>query len=331
MDPRVMRVATLAVALCGACGSSGETAPERAAAPATAAATPEPAAVAPTGADTKAAHGGAEALLAWLDPDAVSMAYLQLPEALDAEAFASVFAMPPKAARLLQDGLGLDAEIDAVVDAEAGPARSWFGPATLVMQPRIATGAYVLRTLTRPREQVIAALVAAKMRQEVVEGFTVLVPEGALPRKVAFLTDEVVAFIPAREIGSGLGPLTAGRDLPPSETRRELTRVLTEEPAAALELYASGPLLHFDLDRDVLQYAVRARSWQGRGLDVELRLLPDGDTAAALATLEHRDLALEPDATKALADRVGYVQDGDFVEGRLQIPAEDLAALGVRR
>ena len=68
-----------------------------------------------------------------------------------------------------------------------------------------------------------------RMREQEVEGFTMLMPEGSLPFRVVFLAEDVVAFIPAREIGSGLGPLTAGRDLPPGATRRELERASDHE------------------------------------------------------------------------------------------------------
>ena len=90
----------------------------------------------------------------------------------------------------------------------------------------------MLRPLLVPKQAAIDTLTGARMRAQEVDGFTMLMPEGPLPFRVAFLTDDVVAFIPAREIGSGLGPLTAGRDLPPGGTERELTRVLEEEPDA---------------------------------------------------------------------------------------------------
>ncbi len=270
------------------------------------------------------------ALLAWLDPDAIAVAWVALPPGLDADAFATVFAVPPKAASLLTDVARVDAALEAVLPVGAPRPSTWLGPESLAITTRFGVGTYVLRRLVGAKDAAIATLLGARMRAQEVEGFTLLMPEGPLPFRIAFLGDDVVAFIPAREIGSGLGPLTAGRDLPPGATERELARVLEEEPGAPLELYAAGPLLHFDLGEDILQYAVRARPWQG-GLDVEVRLAPSGDAAAAAATLGERDLAIETAAVRALCERVAFTVDGTFVEGRLQLMREDVATLMVAR
>ncbi|MBX7080177.1 MAG: hypothetical protein K1X88_13355 [Nannocystaceae bacterium] len=332
MDAGVMRRRLAALLLACSCGGASSTAEGPAAAePATTPtpAVPEPSAPTPARADAKA-------LLAWLDPDAVAVAWLDLPAGLDVDAFATVFAMPPKSAKLLRDYVDVELALDAVLPADAPRPSTWLSREGFAMLPAIATGTYVVRRMLRPRAEIEALLLRTRMQATTHEGFTVLVPQGPLPLRVVLLGEDVIAFLPAREIGTGLGPLTAGRDLPPSETRRELERVLAESPVATIELYASGPLLHFDLGHDVAQFMLRARPWQGRGLDVQMRLLPLVDqgedplvTANADATaLGKRELSLETEAVRAIAGKVGFSIDGAFVEGRLQLPAEDLQALG---
>jgi hypothetical protein len=317
---RVPAVAALVLAL--GCGGKAE---ERA----TVEDTPAPAVVAEPSTTPAATQSAAAALLAWLDPDAIAVAWVNLSAPLDVDAFATVFAVPPKAAHLLSDVADIDTALDAVLPVGAPRPETWLGRESLAISTRFGVGTYVLRRLLVPKQVAIDTLTGARMRAQDVDGFTMLMPEGPLPFRVAFLTDDVVAFIPAREIGSGLGPLTAGRDLPPGGTERELTRVLEEEPGAPIELYAAGPLLHFDLGEDILQFALRARTWQD-GLDVQVRLAPDGDIAAAAATLGKRDVSLETDAVRAMCGRVAFGPDGDFVEGRLQLTRDDLATLTVR-
>jgi hypothetical protein len=276
------------------------------------------------------ARSDATALLEWLDPDAIAVAWVALPEGLDIETFATVFAVPPKVARLLVDVVDVDAALATALPADAPAPSTWLGTTSLAMATRFSSGTYVIRRLRAPKDVAMKALVAARMRSQEIDGFTVLMPEGALPFRVVFLGEDVVAFISAREIGSGLGPLTAGRDLPIGGTERELATVLAEAPDAALEVYAAGPLLHFDLGDAVAQFAVRARKWQD-GLDVQVRLAPDGDAPAALTALGERDVSLESAAVRLLSERVAFTLDGSFVEGRLQLTADDLAVLGVRR
>lgn len=318
MDTRVIVVLALA-SLLGACDRGGEGSGEP---PPTAIATPVMPETPP-----EVATATPTMLLDWLDPDAIAVAWTVLPAEIDMDAFTTVFAVPPRAARLLQDAAEIDAALDAVLPVDAPRPASWLGPEALAFTSLVASGTYVLRPLTRPSEEVVALLERARMHAETYEGFTLLVPQGPLPWKVAILDRNVAAFIPAREIGSGLGPLTAGRDLPEGTTERELRRVLGEEPKAALELYAAGPLLHFDLGHDVVQFAVRGRSWQGQGLDVEVRLLPDGEAEAAAKALGARDVSLETPTIRGLCERVAYGVDGTFVEGRLQLTADDVDAL----
>lgn len=293
-------------------------------------ATDAPAPAVPSPAEERSSSGRALALLTWLDPDATGVAFSRLPGDLDPEAIATVFAMPPKAARLLRDAADLEPALDAVLPADSPRPGTWLGRETLAITSLVATGTYLVRPLLRAAAEVQTILLGAKMRPDEVEGMTMLLPEGPLPWRVVLLPEDIAAFVPAREIGSGLGPLTAGRDLPAGVVERELQRVLTDEPEALLELAVAGPLLHFDLGQDVAQYALRMREWQG-GIDVQVRLQPTGDAAVAATALGSRDVALESDAIRALCSKVAFTVDGPVVDGRLQLTPEDVAVLRVRK
>lgn len=272
----------------------------------------------------------AERLMAWLDPQAVTVVWAQLPEQLDAEALSVVFALPPKVERVLADVTDVEEALDAILPPEAERPSEWLGRAALGMTPKVATGAYVVRPLTKPAQEVQALLASADLRETQAEGFTVMVPDGGpFPWKIAFLTEHVVGFIPAKEIGSGLDPLTAGRDFPPSEVEQELTKNLAEAPDTILELYAAGPLLHLDLGQDVNQMIMQIRPMQSpaKGWDAQLQLLPADDATRAASTLESREAPLENDQIQALVERVAFVVDGPAVAGRLQLTENDLDLL----
>ncbi|HET6583200.1 MAG TPA: hypothetical protein VFG69_07130 [Nannocystaceae bacterium] len=310
--------------------SKGDAAHDREQAPAVAAADDAATPVTPSSAGERSASGRALALLKWLDPDATAVMLSRLPSDLDPDAITTVFAVPPKAARLLRDAAALEPALDAVLPIDAPRPPSWLAPETLAFSSLVATGTYLVRPLQRPSAEIEPILLGAKMRADPVDGFTMLVPEGPLPYRVVLLPDDVAAFVPAREIGSGLGPLTAGRDLPAGAVERELARVLEEEPDALLELAAAGPLIHFDLGQDVIQFVVRMRAWQG-GIDVQIRLHPSGDAAVAANALTNRDVSLESDQIRALCGRVAFTVDGPYVDGRLQLTADDVAVLRVRK
>jgi 8-oxo-dGTP pyrophosphatase MutT (NUDIX family) len=271
---------------------------------------------------------GARGLLGWLEPQATGIAYLRLPPdvgALDPEPLATAFALPPRARELLVSGLGLDAALAAVLGPE-GPAPSdLLGRDTLVMVPAVATGSYLVRPLARPAAEVESALTAQGLQRAPVDGATVLVSRGAFPYKVALLGDPfpVAAFVPAGEIGTGIGPLTAARDLPASPAREELASLLESDPAVVLVALSAGPMLHLDLTDDVALARLVLRRWQG-GLDAEVRLQTTGDPELAARELEGRTLTGESDQLRALADRVAFAVDGPTVAGRLQLTRDDL-------
>ncbi len=295
--------------------------------------TPPPAAEAESAAETPPASSDdppkspGHALLDWLDPDAVAVVYSKMSREVDLETFATVFAVPPKLARMLRDIPAVDEGLDAILDPEDPRPSQWLSVDGVAAASRVSSGTYVLRTITRPAADVQALLERAKMRRDEIEGFTVLAPQGPFPWKVAFLTEQVVAFVPVKEIGTGLSPLTAGRDLPASEVETQLRTVLDDDPATVLEAYAAGPLLHLDLGQDLAQFAVRARPFERSGLDVEVQLVPLEDTSAAAKALGERDLSLETDAVAALAQKVAFTVEGAAVIGRLQATPPEVGTL----
>lgn len=266
-------------------------------------------------------------LLEWLDPDAVSVVFSRIDPSIDTDAFSMVFALPPKIERMLRDIQGVDHALDAVLDPEAPRPSEWLGPHALGAASVVSSGTYVVRPMTAPVAEVEAHLLGAGMQKTDVEGFPVFVPRGPFPWKVVFLEDDVAGFVPVKEIGSGLSPLTAGRDLPPSALETEIRTVLSQDPDAVLDIYAGGPLLHLDLGQDIAQLGVHTRRFQQGGLDVEVRMQPVDSAEQARTSLQSRDLLLETDQVQALAKRVAYTVEGNVVTGRLQATPQDVAVM----
>jgi hypothetical protein len=185
----------------------------------------------------------------------------------------------------------------------------------------------VLRTITKPAAEVQAVLEQAGMQRDEAEGMAMFLPQGPFPWKVAFLDETVVAFIPVKEIGTGLSPLTAGRDLPPSLVEKQLQQVLATKPLPLLELYAAGPLLHLDLGQDVQQFELRIVPSPDRGMDAQLVLHPMHDADQATESLAARELELESDRVQSLAKKVAFSVEGTAVMGRLQLSPDDVSAL----
>lgn len=331
---------------CGPSGSAGQGAEKRAEAPKPADATPEesdaaasaePGEVAAATAGADAADSGADAalpgaagkLLKWLDPEAVGVTWIGGAHDLDAQAMVTLFAIPPRAARMLRDNQLVDDGLALLfgADGTADGIREKLRPETLVMQPAVARGTYVLRLLAAPRATIEADLEAHEMQASDVEGYALWEPDGSFPWRVLFLDDETIAMIPVSEMGSGIGPLTAARDLPASDLEKEFGKALATGPDLLFELFAQGPFLHMDLTDDVGVVRLSVRRWQGSGLDANVLLQPLGEPATAADELEARDGALETDAMRQLIDRIAFTAEPPVVLGRLQLPAEDQGPL----
>lgn len=288
-------------------------------------------------------------LLPWLDPDSGSAVYSRIDHAVDLDAVGRLFAVPPRSGHMLRDIMAIQAGLSALMDG-VGPAPStWLRDEALAFLPPIAHGPYVVLGLRKPRAEVEAFLRAAGLRAELREGMTTYsplpggeappgaaealpthrAPMAAFPWRIVFLEDDVIGCISLREIGGGLGPLTAARDLQASELEVNLTRSFTEDPEMMLDMVASGPMLSLDLSDDVGAIRLGMRRWDRTGIDGELILQPLGDPDAAAKQLEEREPALETDVVRELYERIAFTPEAPVVRGRLQLAEADLRLLRV--
>ena len=331
---------TLCAALGLACGEAGPATPGAgapASAPVASAPVAEPAAAVP------------HPLLAWLDPDALSAVYTRAEPGLDLEALATLFAVPPRATRMLRDLRSFDDGLAALLEGVGPAPATWLRRESLAYLPPVAQGPYLVRGLTRPRAEVEGWLKAAGLAHETIEGMAVyapmppsdsgpnpadalpahLAPAAAFPWRIVFLADDVIGCVSLREIGGGLGPLTAARDLPSSQIELNLTREFTEDPDMQLDLFATGPMLSLDISDDVGALRLGVRRWSRTGLDGELILQPVGDAEAAAKELEARKPALATEVVRELYQRVAFTPEPPVVRGRLQLTEADLRQLRV--
>ncbi len=287
------------------------------------------------------------ALLPWLDPDAGSVVYTRLDARTDLEALARLFAVPPRAGHMLRDLQAFDDGLAALMEGVGPAPATWLRGEALAFLPPIARGPYLVRGLSRPRAEVEAALAAAGLSREVLEGFVTYsplptgptepgapealpmhhAPAAAFPWRVVFLEDDVLGCYSLREIGGGLGPLTAARDLPSSELEKQLTQEFAEDPEMVLDLIASGPTLSLDISDDVGAIRLGMRRWERSGLDGELILQPVGDPDVAAKELEARKPRGETDAVRELYGRIAFTPETPVVRGRLQLAEADLRLL----
>lgn len=313
-----------------------------------AAPTPAPA---PVPVETTPAPAAEHPILPWLDPDASSAFYSKLEPELDLEAVARLYAVPPRAAHMLRDLEAFDSGLAALLEG-VGPA-----PATLLRRealaflPPLARGPYLVRGLARPRAEVEAALVAGGLTREVLEGLTTYsplppadlepgpaealpvhhAPAAAFPWRIVFLEDDVIGCYSLKEMGNGLGPLTAARDLPASELETQLTKEFAEDPEMLFDLVAGGPMLSLDISEDVGAVRLGIRRFERTGLDGELILQPLGEPDSAVKQLEARKPALEPDTVRELYERIAFTPEPPVVRGRLQLAEADVRLLGEAR
>lgn len=323
----------LACALLLAACKGDEEGPKREPPPAPS--TPEPAEATEPAAEVKpsapAPQQVRDRLLTWLDPEAVSVGWVAVSEPLRSDAVAVVYGLPPRAEDLLQAAGDLDRAIEAVRPSDAPPTSTWLGPQALVTTGRFARRPTVLRPLSAPLEDVRARLEGLDLRRVEDDVFEVWEPQRVFPYRVVVLEGDVAAFVPASEPGSGLTPLAAARDMPPSDVQEQLAALLGQPGAPSMAVFASGPLLHLDLDQDVLAVRFELAQASDGSIDGQIALQIDGDPAAAAKALEDRKAPEQSDRVRELMDRAAYLVDGGVVQGRLQLPASDAAVLAVER
>lgn len=294
-------------------------------------------------------------LLMWMDPDATAALYTRVDADVDLEAFAELFAIPPRAVHMIRDLKEFDDGLAALMTG-AGPApQTWLSKEAVVMLTPSGGASYLVRGITRPRAEVEAWLLGGGLQRETIEGMAVFAAlsspsegEGeagkeaqevgaaagamaaaAFPWKLVFLDDTTIGGFSLRELGTGLGPLTAARDLPPSELEQQWTRGFRDDPELLFELRAGGPMLSLDMSDDVAQSHLTMRRWQVSGIDAMVELVPIGEDAPTRAAgeLEARAPALASDVIRELYERVAFTVEGPLVRGRLQLTDQDLAPL----
>jgi hypothetical protein len=319
--------AALAVVLALGCGREETPAVAKTDAASDVAPTPPPAAL-----PDEAPASDLDALMEWLDPKATGVAWVDLDPSLATETIAAVWALPPRASDMLTLRQQVDSELDAVIDLQAPRATTWFQRPCLVTMSILTSGPYLIRKLARPRAEFEALLSAAKFDGDPTEGLTIYTPRSPFGWRVVLLTDTVVAFIPSREPGSGLSPLTAGRDMPASEHETQLRQTLAEDPTIEVSLFVLGPMLHFDFDPSLRAASLQLNRYAdggGQGIDGRVVFEPESSAGDVATALDARDPVGENEQVRALARDAAYILDGGIVAGRLQVPFSKLAALKV--
>ncbi|MGB1701387.1 MAG: hypothetical protein ACPHRO_15630, partial [Nannocystaceae bacterium] len=204
----------------------------------------------------------------------------------------------------------------------------WFDDDMLVMRPRVANGLYVVRRLERPRDALKQALAGQGTFTEA-EGFEVFRPRSAFPFNLVFLEDDVVAFVPLQEIGSGLSPLTGARDLPASPAEGEVLEALKQDRELSMLAMAAGPMTHLDLAHDVGR--ARMTLWRRKaGVadgEVAYQMLSTDEALLAVDELTKRTIFADSERVKEIGQKVAFTAEGDVVTGRLQLPTADADVL----
>ncbi|KIG11915.1 hypothetical protein DB30_02298 [Enhygromyxa salina] len=320
---------TLALALGSAAGCKDPPPASESANSGDAANTPPAAAdsaASPTEAPEAAASNELDLLLAWLPPDPLGVAYDRLGERLDPAILAVVYAIPPKAADLLDERATLDEGLDVVFDGDAEPT-NWLEPSSLAFSVALSKSPYFVRRLRKDAAELPALFEQGGFAKNTVDEIDVWLPGGSFPWRIAVL-GEVVAFIPVDVPGAGLEPLTTARDQDTSPVEQELARALSEDPMIDLVLFAAGPLVHFDVSQTIaqVQFALRRVPGPGTkfGYEGQVRLDPSGDVDECANALRARAHPEENQQVQQLISEIAFTPEQGGVVGRLAIAPEQV-------
>lgn len=249
-----------------------------------------------------------EQLLTYLPSDTLAVGFDRMSARWNPATIATVFALPPKAAIVLEERKLLDdALAQAFEPAEGGPADlAWLGPQSLAFTIPIIRHAYLVRPLLRPPSELDGTFEAAGFMREEIDGKLVWLPKGAFPWRIAILDERTVAFVPV-DPGAGLSPLLDALESEPTAVEKELTEVLGRDPAIELTVLAGGPMLHFDVDATIaqLQFGLRATPPPNvyEGL---VMIVPDGDVDETGNALRARTAPEENQQVQALLKAVQW-------------------------
>lgn len=261
--------------------------------------------------------------LAWIDPDAITVAYTDLPE-IDWARLSVILGVPPRVTKVFEKAQSVPRRLEVLLPSDGPSSQTWFTDDAIGMQARADGTVYVLRRLARPAQEVQRELANLGFHTTKEQGFDVLYGHRTFPWRIVFLDASIVGFMPAR-LGVSMGPLTAGRDLPPSEIGRQLAERL-KSSTIVVDTYALGPMLHLELTDSVEQLGVHGRRVD-QGLELVVQFATTNDPSASLEELRDRDLAFESDQIQALAQRVDFSLDQGAILGRVELRADDTNTL----
>jgi hypothetical protein len=348
-------IAALALAPGGCKGDETQPRSETTAADAPAVATPSGETTEPAATADAPSASELDRLLAWMPGEPHAVAYDRLGERLDPDVLEVVFAIPPKAADLLDERKTLDDALELVFEGESA-ADKWLAPPSFGFTIALSRSPYFLRLLSKPAAEVAPLLVAAGFTKNTIDGVEVWLPSGSFPWRIALLVGDVAAFIPIDVPGAGLEPLlqeqqaadTAGETTGAGETtaagagenpgsgkavvEAEMRRALTDDPMIELVLISSGPLVHFDVDQQIaqVQFALRRIAANAPGYEGQVVLMPVGDPDECANDLRARKHPEENQQVQALLTTVEFAVLEGGVIGRLAISPDQLKHFQLR-
>jgi hypothetical protein len=289
----------------------------------------EPTVAEPTPAPGEDAAALLVRLLSWLPSDTLAVSFDRMPTRWDPTVISAVFALPPKAAALLDERRLLDEGLAQAFEGESGtPDLGWLGPQSLAFTLPIIRHAYVVRPLLRPASELESTFTAAGFMREEIEGKVVWLPKGAFPWRMAILDEQTIAFVPV-DPGAGIQTLIDAAAAPPSPVETQVADALSKDPMIELTLLAAGPLLHYDTDAAIsqIQFALR-RPGPNAGHEGLVVLMPDGDVDECANQLRARSSPEENQQVQALIAAVQFTPEPSLqppqVIGRLTIAPDQL-------
>lgn len=268
-------------------------------------------------------------LLSWLPSDTLSVSFDRMSKRWNPQVVSAVFALPPKAADLLDERRLLDEALAQAFEGESGtPDLAWLGPQSLAFTQPMIRHAYFVRPLLRPPSELDPLFIAAGFMREELEGKVGWLPKGAFPWRMVILDEQTIAFVPA-DPGAGVSTLIEAAAAPASAVETQVAEALGQDPMIELTLLAAGPLLHYDTDAAIaqLQFALRRPGPNG-GYEGLVVLMPEGDVDECANQLRSRTSPEENQQVQALIAAVQFTPEPTLsppqVIGRLTIAPDQL-------
>jgi hypothetical protein len=264
-------------------------------------------------------------VMQYLDPEARAVLVLTKVDQFDfdPETLGTVAALPPGATRLLEAAH----RANTYLDPEETGHPKWLASEMMVVTPGSGSKDYIVARRAGDEAQMKAALdELGLVLADDLEPPTWRSTK-RFPFKVSKLDGDVIALISGDELGSGLDPLTAGRDLPPSEMRTELEKMLTSDANIELALHAGGPMLHLDASRDIAATQLGIRRDDASTLRAQVILQPVANPDGVAKELNERKHPEETQAVQELMKRLQFVVDKGVLVGELKLSADDLTHL----